>query len=650
MKRVFSLFILFVMIGSAQASVDNTTSVKDSLLRVLNHQSKDERLNTLYSLACLDQMSPSCAYYLGRLLEEATELENKEYQCLAMYGHVIYYFNHQDENNTTVWMQKLSPIALKHKYYTYYFSAKRADITMHIIKRKIEYSITEAEEMYQLAEKLGNVQGMISAKLCLMNAYLMTARFQEGEKAGFEAYGLLPTNASLEERKVILQEVTLALASTKNKDFLTYLQEFERVLDELSREKYNREINERSYLLLETLYADYYLNINDLDKARMYLKEMDKYYSPASFIPYQGLYHSVYSHYYQIIKEYDKALTHSRKTIELLSGVSDDGGLNYRIIQAGILAGTGGINEAIPLFKELLAQKDSFYRELSISQMGEIYQMRNMDDLLLKKEQRRKTVHYIIFTLIAIALLIMIPAAIRIYVLRKKLIKEEKEIHKLNLITEEANETKSHFLANMSYNIRISLNNVLGFSQIITREYEDINDEEWKEYSDIIQSNSEELINMVNNVLDLSRLEAGKTKWQIQDYDMITLCSDVISMLYMQGGKRIKVSFHTDIESLLLQVDVSRFTQLLLSTLAYPEPCDRERAVSFTLHHDKASDLLVFTIVNSPIADPEFQSPKVEIRHNINRLTIEYFKGAYSVISEGLEENTIEFTYPCSIK
>ena len=112
MKRVFSLFILFVMIGSAQASVDNTTSVKDSLLRVLNHQSKDERLNTLYSLACLDQMSPSCAYYLGRLLEEATELENKEYQCLAMYGHVIYYFNHQDENNTTVWMQKLSPIAL----------------------------------------------------------------------------------------------------------------------------------------------------------------------------------------------------------------------------------------------------------------------------------------------------------------------------------------------------------------------------------------------------------------------------------------------------------------------------------------------------------------------------------------------------------
>lgn len=647
MKRLFSLFVISIVIGFVQASVDNTT-VKDSLLRVLNSQKKGERLNTLYSLACLDPMAPSCIYYLNKLLEEATGLEDKGYQCLAMYGHVIYYFNHQDEENTTVWMKKLSPVALKNKCYNNYFSAKRADITMHIIKRKIEYSITEAEEMYQLAEKLENIQGMISAKLCLMNAYLMTARFKEGEKAGFEAYRLLPTDASLEERKEILQEITLACASTRNTDFLIYLREFEHVLDELSHEQYNRKINGSGYLLIETLYADYYLNINDMDEARMHLIKMDRYYSPKSFVPYQGLYHSVYSHYYQIIKDYDKALEHSQKTIELLSGVSDDGGLNYKINHAGILADLGKIDEAIPLFKKLLAQKDSFYRELSLSQMDEIYQMRNMDDLLLKKEQRRKTIHYIIFILIIIALVIMILSAIRIYVLRKKLIKEEKEIHHLKIITEEANEIKSNFLANMSFNVRVSLNNVLGFSQIITKENENISDGEWKEYSEIIQSNSEELINMVNNVLDLSRLEAGKTKWQLQDYDIITLCSDVISMLNMQGGK-VKVNFQTDIDSWLLQIDVSRFTQLLLSLMAYPDSCDEERVVSFTLYHDAINNLLVFSIENSPLADPDFQSSKVEIRHNINRLTIDFFKGTYSVNTDASKENTIVFTYPCSV-
>ena len=176
----------------------------------------------------------------------------------------------------------------------------------------------------------------------------------------------------------------------------------------------------------------------------------------------------------------------------------------------------------------------------------------------------------------------MIPATIRIYLLRKRLIKEERKIQKLNLVTEEANEMKGNFLANMSYNIRVSLNNVLGFSQIITQENENISDEEWKEYSEIIQTNSNDLINMVNNVLDLSRLEAGKTKWQIQEYDIIILCSDVISMLRMQDGGKIDLDFQTDIESLLIPVDVARFTQLLLSTLTYPDSCDEERAVSFS--------------------------------------------------------------------
>ena len=219
----------------------------------------------------------------------------------------------------------------------------------------------------------------------------------------------------------------------------------------------------------------------------------------------------------------------------------------------------------------------------------------------------------------------------------------------MNLVTEEANEMKGNFLANMSYNIRVSLNNVLGFSQIITQENENISDEEWKEYSEIIQTNSNDLINMVNNVLDLSRLEAGKTKWQIQEYDIIILCSDVISMLRMQDGGKIDLDFQTDIESLLIPVDVARFTQLLLSTLTYPDSCDEERAVSFSLFRDNTGKYLVFRIVNSPIADPEFQNSKVEICHNMNRLTIDFFKGTYSVVSDAENKNMIVFTYPCSI-
>ena len=79
-------------------------------------------------------------------------------------------------------------------------------------------------------------------------------------------------------------------------------------------------------------------------------------------------------------------------------------------------------------------------------------------NLLLEKEQYKAMVHYAGLTLIAIALLILIPSTIRIYYVRKKLRKEEEEIRKMSQIAEEANEVKSRFLVNMSYNIRIPFN------------------------------------------------------------------------------------------------------------------------------------------------------------------------------------------------
>lgn len=87
---------------------------------------------------------------------------------------------------------------------------------------------------------------------------------------------------------------------------------------------------------------------------------------------------------------------------------------------------------------------------------------------------------------------------------------------RLTAIAEEANEIKSRFLANMSYNIRIPLNNVVGFSQLITDDT-GLERRGKREYSGIIQNNAAELIQLVNNVLDLSRLEANMMKFQLQD-------------------------------------------------------------------------------------------------------------------------------------
>lgn len=649
MKRI-GIFCI-ILLGLITIQTAQAMTVKDSLVQVLDTiPANKTRLNVLYLLAYQDPMSPSCLNYLDRLLKEAAVQEDIEYQCLAMYAYVVYYFNHQDGKNTKLWMDKLTEISLKHKYYNTYFSAKRAEILMHIIEHKIEYSITQAEEMYRLASQTNNTQGMRYAKLCLMNAYLMSARYKEGENAGFEAYRLLPATASLEERKDILQEISLACASIESEESLKYLKEFEIVLDKMSRQeaKFKLRIHHTSYLLLETLYANYYLQNGHIDEARIHLKKMNEYFSPTDYIPCRGLYYDVYAQYYRITQMYDKALIYADSAINLLSGVSDNNGLDYRIKRAGILADAGRTDEAIPLLRNLLAKKDTFYQHLSTSQMEEIYEMKKIDELLLEKEKHRSIIQTIELALITIALIILIPATIRIFYVKKRLKKEEEEIKKMTQIAEEANEVKSHFLSNMSYDIRSTLNNVLGFSQLMTQDPNSIETAQWKEYSEIVQTNSTELIQLVNDILDLSRLEAGKTKWQVQEYDIIPLCSDIVSIAQMRNKGKIQIAFKTTIKEQAFQLDITRFTQVIVSTLIYPVPCDLQRHVTFSLYCNEQEKLLVFRIINTPLADAEFQIRKTDVRHRINRLTIEYFGGTYTVISNLKEEPTIIITYPYS--
>ena len=649
MKRI-GIFCI-ILLGLITIQTAQAMTVKDSLVQVLDTiPANKTRLNVLYLLAYQDPMSPSCLNYLDRLLKEAAVQEDIEYQCLAMYAYVVYYFNHQDGKNTKLWMDKLTEISLKHKYYNTYFSAKRAEILMHIIEHKIEYSITQAEEMYRLASQTNNTQGMRYAKLCLMNAYLMSARYKEGENAGFEAYRLLPATASLEERKDILQEISLACASIGSEESLKYLKEFEIVLDKMSRQeaKFKLRIHHTSYLLLETLYANYYLQNGHIDEARIHLKKMNEYFSPTDYIPCRGLYYDVYAQYYRITQMYDKALIYADSAINLLSGVSDNNGLDYRIKRAGMLADAGRTDEATPLLRNLLAKKDTFYQHLSTSQMEEIYEMKKIDELLLEKEKHRSIIQTIELALITIALIILIPATIRIFYVKKRLKKEEEEIKKMTQIAEEANEVKSHFLSNMSYDIRSTLNNVLGFSQLMTQDPNSIETAQWKEYSEIVQTNSTELIQLVNDILDLSRLEAGKTKWQVQEYDIIPLCSDIVSIAQMRNKGKIQIDFKTTIKEQAFQLDITRFTQVIVSTLIYPVPCDLQRHVTFSLYCNEQEKLLVFRIINTPLADAEFQIRKTDVRHRINRLTIEYFGGTYTVISNLKEEPTIIITYPYS--
>ena len=103
-------------------------------------------------------------------------------------------------------------------------------------------------------------------------------RLKKAKRPDSKATALLPPAASLESRKSVLQEIALSCSATRNKNFLKYLQEYKKVLDTLSEAKQTPKAY--SYLLLESLYADYYLNEGTLERSPPHLKKMDEYFSP----------------------------------------------------------------------------------------------------------------------------------------------------------------------------------------------------------------------------------------------------------------------------------------------------------------------------------------------------------------------------------
>lgn len=142
-----------------------------------------------------------------------------------------------------------------------------------------------------------------------------------------------------------------------------------------------------------------------------------------------------------------------------------------------------------------MRDKDSLYRNLSHTQMEQIQSLYDMDKLLLQREQWRAKIHIIFLAVIGTALLALITFVVNMYLSRKRLQRDAKEAARLNQVAEEANEVKSRFLANMSYNIRIPLNNVVGFSQLLSTDM-GLDEKEKQEYSEIIQTNSTELIQL----------------------------------------------------------------------------------------------------------------------------------------------------------
>lgn len=650
MKHLLAVLVFLGLFMPVQATNKHKAQVKDSLLRIYLASPPDTtRLKALYDIALLEpQSSPSLLHYMDKLQEEAVAQKNLPYQSLAIYYHIMYYYNRLDRKNATQWVQALEELAKEHNYYTHYCMGKKMLIELYTVDRKIELAINEALNMYKEAKKINDRNGMREAYLCLLTSYFETMRYKEAIDALDKAFELIKPEDPPLERITIYSKAVLAYSITHNNDkMLVSLQQMEEATNEFIASKEN--ISQNTYpdlfLFIETHYTLYHTRCRQPAEARKHLQKAESYLEASSFLPYRVKHFAACAEYYRLTKSYEKALEYWDSTIRLAKSYSPKDVISFSTQKADLLVTMGKAEEALHLYKEIIINKDSLYTSLTTSQMEEIQSLHNMDKLILQKEQRRNTYHHICLLITAIIIIALSIFNIQIYRSRKRLQKDEEEMKRLTAIAEEANEVKSLFLANMSYNIRIPLNNVVGFSQLMTENVE-LSEMERKEYSSIIQSNSTELMQLVNDILDLSRLEANMMKFQLQDCNVQEWCNELSYMAQMRSEEGINLQLQAEVGNAVIHTDVNRLTQVVSSMLFYSTACKEPRKVkmSATYHPEKGE--VSFMIENSPLADPLLASQRIAIRQKINQLFFEHFKGTYRMENREEGGTILFFTYP----
>ena len=125
---------------------------------------------------------------------------------------------------------------------------------------------------------------------------------------------------------------------------------------------------------------------------------------------------------------------------------------------------------------------------------------------------------------------------------------------------EELDRLKSAFLANMSHEIRTPLNAIVGFSSLLA---ETDSRNERQEYIKIVQENNELLLQLISDILDLSKIEAGTFNFVYTNVDVNETCAEIIKSMSMKVSKGVELIFEEPFPECYLYTDKNRFTQVI---------------------------------------------------------------------------------------
>lgn len=174
--------------------------------------------------------------------------------------------------------------------------------------------------------------------------------------------------------------------------------------------------------------------------------------------------------------------------------------------------------------------------------------------------------------------------SIQVITSRKKM---EQQLITAKENAEEANRLKSAFLANMSHEIRTPLNAIVGFSQILATAD---NEEEKTEYISIIENNNTLLLQLIGDILDLSKVEAGTMEYNYSDFDLNRLMADLedTCRMKMNADKPVELICKCGLQECSIRSERNRLSQLIINMVTNAIKFTEKGSITYG--YDKGED------------------------------------------------------------
>ncbi|MFG6093769.1 sensor histidine kinase [Leptothoe sp. ISB3NOV94-8A] len=179
---------------------------------------------------------------------------------------------------------------------------------------------------------------------------------------------------------------------------------------------------------------------------------------------------------------------------------------------------------------------------------------------------------------------------------------------------ESATRTKSTFLANMSHELRTPLNSIIGYSEILQEEAEINGDESMVPDLRKIQGSSKHLLNLINSILDLSKIEAGRMELHLEPVHIAELIRDVMDTIHpVADAKRNKVVIENLSEVESVESDADKLRQCLLNLLSNANKFTENGQLTLTVKtiHYQTEDYLELTVADTGIGMEKDQLDKI---------------------------------------